>query len=564
MENIANFFKETEEGFIVYVVEQRFAVGRGSEYFKLFKGKSNLIDSNIKGEKLIRNILRWIGHRVPQLGEVVGACFGSQVTSLSILDVISSLCKLFSVESHQAAGPEVIDPIIIEEGNVLPQYLTRIINLHKESVLRPTIIIILKDNDFERAKKILSGCPNGIYVKMIRNSGKCVFYQVVNTGAECVKDFIEAFSRQCFSTCSCTPREVILNDEWSKISIINSFAPSLMKIRSSLLCDEKAEVKADINTLLNEIDIVDAGADSSRDAKILQAFKCITLLNRVFCNDCGGNDIKKAEKIAAELNSDLLTAQVYRYAHFFPKIARGDELHLLEKAQSIFETNNVMDQALYCRNNQLIRQFETDKINVLDFLDMEGEAVYNVPGMVGMSHIYNNVGVAQLLCGMCDDAITSFDSGKDYALSPERITQRITIITNQMISKAYNYIKIDDAEFFRALNLLQDGFGTTKLSFITARLAINIVAAAYNQSEALGKELLHQYSLIDLVQKGLDAGRFGSGQLVLQMQQLQRKYDTFNLMDTLHVPHNLTNVTGIQKSFIERTGYNPVFFSVWL
>ena len=51
MENILDFFRENEEAFIVYVVEQRFATGRGLDYFKSFKGKPNLIDSNIKIRK---------------------------------------------------------------------------------------------------------------------------------------------------------------------------------------------------------------------------------------------------------------------------------------------------------------------------------------------------------------------------------------------------------------------------------------------------------------------------------------------------------------------------------
>lgn len=43
MENILDFFRENEEAFIVYVVEQRFATGRGLDYFKSFKGKPNAL-----------------------------------------------------------------------------------------------------------------------------------------------------------------------------------------------------------------------------------------------------------------------------------------------------------------------------------------------------------------------------------------------------------------------------------------------------------------------------------------------------------------------------------------
>ena len=57
-ENITSFFQESEYGFMVFVVEQRFAVGRGAEYFRSFKGKENLIDTNRKMRKRISNILK--------------------------------------------------------------------------------------------------------------------------------------------------------------------------------------------------------------------------------------------------------------------------------------------------------------------------------------------------------------------------------------------------------------------------------------------------------------------------------------------------------------------------
>lgn len=58
------------------------------------------------------------------------------------------LVNFFQLSLHQAAGPDVIDPIIIEEGNVFSRYLTQLVNLHKESILRPTIIVILQGQRF--------------------------------------------------------------------------------------------------------------------------------------------------------------------------------------------------------------------------------------------------------------------------------------------------------------------------------------------------------------------------------------------------------------------------------
>lgn len=159
MENIRDFFKETEEAFTIYVVEQRFVVGRGADYFRSYKGKENYIDTNHLMKKRIFQILQGINKKIPDSAELIKNCF-NLVSPVGLIDIITSLSKIFTVQEHQAAGPDVIDPIIIQEGDILPKYVNQIVALHKTSILRPTIIILLKDNDFSRAKILLSGCPH--------------------------------------------------------------------------------------------------------------------------------------------------------------------------------------------------------------------------------------------------------------------------------------------------------------------------------------------------------------------------------------------------------------------
>lgn len=561
MEDVKVFFKETEPDFTVYVVEQRFAVGRGSEYFRSFKGKDNLIDTNWKIKRLIGAILKWINKRIPNAATVVTTCFEAQ-SMLGILDIISALSKLFSVESHQAAGPEVIDPIIIQEGNVLPKYLNQLINLHKESILRPVIIILLKDNDFERAKKVLAGCPNGTILKMIRNNGESVLYKVVNTGADNIDDFLDSFSRQCYGTCSQTRRDVLLNPEWAENSTVKLFAPELMKIRTSLLCDEKEIIRPELEQLTQTLTNVQAL--DSRDQKLVYAFRCIAHLDAVFCNDAGNGDIQIAYDLAKELNNELLLAHVYRYAFFMPDACLSDKLELLETAQKIFEKNQIADHAVYCLNNRLVRQFDTDHVNVRDFLNLREEAVNNVPGLVGMSHIYNNTGVAQLMTGNPEDAIASFDASLDYARRPERSVQRFAIMSNKIIAKAYNLEPLEEKELQRTINLILDNMGFTKLPFLSARYIMNIIAAAFHESSSLGTVLLERNPVAELIQKAILSNGLGVSQLVMQMQYLQKHYSSFTLLDSLRIPNNLVSVTGTRKVFIERHGYNPVFFSTWL
>ena len=196
-----DFFKETGEVFTVYVVDRQFSIGRGLEYFKSFKGKPNYIDTNEIAHKRISSVMQWIQKKIPPIAQLIDICFGS-LLPVNVVDTVTALNKLFGTEQHQAAGPDVIDPIIIQEGKVLTKYLNEIISLYKDCNFRPAIIIILKDNDFDRAKSLLANCPDGIQIKFIKNSGETQFYKVVNTGADNIEGFISAFSHQCFSTCS--------------------------------------------------------------------------------------------------------------------------------------------------------------------------------------------------------------------------------------------------------------------------------------------------------------------------------------------------------------------------
>lgn len=560
-DNILDFFRESEDTFTIYVVEQRFAVGRGSDYFKSFKGKSNLIDTSQKARQQINSILKWINKRVPSVAELITACFFPE-SSLEIPDVVSALSKLFSVESHQAAGPNVIDPIILQEGSILPKYLNQLIHLHKESILRPVIIILLKDNDFDRAKHVLSNCPHGTNIKMIRNSGETIMYKVVNTGTDSMSAFIDAFAGQCFSTCSCTNRDVLLNDEWAEFSIIHRFAPQLMRIRTNLLCDEKKSIRNDISGLM--LDLAEYPTLGEHNKELLQAFTCIAHLFRVYCNDGGQEDMKIAHELAKELNNEILLAHVYKYSYFMGGLSFSEKLSLLSEAQALFEHNGMIDHAIYCKNNRLVRDFDTDHISVRSFLNLREEALNNVPGLVGISHIYNNAGVSLLMTGNPGDALPSLIAALDYARQPERSVQKLAILSNIIIAKAYDLQPVDENELRRTLNLIFDNMGIEKLPFLSARYAMNIIVAAFQSSENLGQGILNSYPIRTLVQKGLSSNVIGSGQIIQQMGYLQRHYSKFTLLDEVQVPKVILETTGVRKSFIERNGYNPILFSTWI
>lgn len=561
MEDISSFFKENQEVFTIYVVERRFVVGRGLEYFKSFKGTENLLDNNAKLKKRVRSILGWLQKNIPNISELVEICFLSQ-TTIGIVEVINSLNKLFSVQQHQAVGPDVIDPIIIQEDNVSRKYISQIIALHEKSILQPTIIILLKDNDFDRAKKLFSSCPHGINIKMIRNSGESEIYKVINTGAEEIQSFISAFSQQCFSTCSQTPRKLLLNKEWSENSIIKYYSPSLLKMRTNLMYDEKEKMKCEINNILLELENCNAQNDS--ELKLLKSFQCTAKLMRVFCNDSGYQDMKDAYQIANELDNDILLAQVFRYSYFFQEITRQEQCDLLKIAEKIFCENKMADQAVYCINNRLTYQFETEHINTREFKQLQEEAIHNVPGLVGMSHILNNTGAAYLMTGNPDRALEYFNKGLDYSHNQERGVQKAAIICNNMIAKSYCYEKITEIELKKTLNFIFDIMGTHRFVFIASRLAMNLISIAFKQDEDLALELLREYNIKDLIKKGINDNMMGSGQLKLQMEYLNDKYDSFNLYDARLFSLGTDTVNGIQKEYIRKYGLNPFIFCTWL
>lgn len=560
MEDIRDFFKENDSSFTIYVVEQRFVTGRGADYFRSFKGTVNYIDSDEVIKKRLKGILGKITTHIPNITELIDKCFGLS-NSMPLLEVISALSKLFSVTEHQAAGPDVIDPIIIQEGKVLPKYINQLITLHKTSILRPVIIILLKDNDFDRAGKLLSGAPHNTQVKMIRNSGKTENFRVINCGAQNIDEFLEAFSYQCFSTCSNTKRSLLYNEEWAENSYVKLYAPSIMQIRSDLIFRDKTLVRPDLDKLINTVILNSKNYEF--DNRLLKAFECILRIFRVFCNDGGTQDINAAWQIAKELDNEILLAHVYRNAYFLEKPTFDEKIDMMKQASSIFSQNEMEDHSVYAKNNYLVRQFDTDSVSVYDFLDLQEQAIYNVPGLVGMSHILNNTGAALLTNGHPDEAIKYFDKGLDYAFRPERSIQKIAIMSNKAISKTYCYTHVDENELKMIMNLIFDNKEVLNLPFLSARYALNIVAIGYSESIELGKELLNLYPVDKLIQSSLSDNVLGSGQLLLQLNVLAKKYNQPQLLDICTHPSQILEAKGIRKEFIIRTSFNPCSFSTW-
>ena len=558
---VKDYFSEHIESFTIYVVEQKFVINQGRDFFKQFSSKEHFINSDYKMKKHLSKVLSWIQKKIPDVAELTKNVISIKTvpSSSGIVDLITSLYKLFTVTEHQAAGTEVLDPIIIEEIHMCLKQIAQLVALYKESIIQPAIIIALKDNDFGRAKVLLSGCPHNTNVKLIRNSGETEIYKIVNSGADNIADFIDAFSRQCFSTCSKTNRKILLNSEWAENNFISTISPYFFKTRTNLLYDEKPEAIADINYVLNRISMEKAIANNNET--LLNSLELMAKLNRIYCRDIGGTDIDDAVKLSKEIDIELLKAHVYRFAHFIPDITRKQQKELLQEARIIFEKNNVSDHAIYCQNNFLVHSFYTDRVSIRQFRDLQQQAISDVPGMVGMSIILNNVGVAYLYKRDFAEAVTFFRKGEDY--SKERIVQKTGLQSNLLITKACAYEKIEEKEVRIVLDAVLANFSKDYLPFIAANYIMNILTIALEQHHDLGKEIFLNNKVRSILSSALNDNILGSGSLTQQIIHMQSHHSEIDF-SAFTMLHQRSPISGIRAEFIMDTGYNPIIFNAWL
>lgn len=196
-------------------------------------------------------------------------------------------------------------------------------------------------------------------------------------------------------------------------------------------------------------------------------------------------------------------------------------------------------------------------------MDLQAEALYNVPGLVGMSHILNNTGAALLTKGMPDESIAYFDKGLDYAHRPERSIQKIALLSNRLIAQTYGFKKVEENDLQKILNLIFCNTEVTNLPFLSARYALNVISVAFCQSKELGQELLQKYKVNDLIQRSLLMNPLGSGQLLLQISKLKEKYGKDVALTNFRKPKHFLEAQGIRRDFIIKTCFNPCSFSTW-
>jgi hypothetical protein len=265
------------------------------------------------------------------------------------------------------------------------------------------------------------------------------------------------------------------------------------------------------------------------------------------------------------LNNEVLLAHIYRYAEFLPSCSVDTKKEFYKKGCEIFKRNKMEDHAIYCRNNMLVEQFYTNHVLPAEFRDLQTEAVNNVPWMVGLSYIYNNVGLAYLYCGQATEAVSYFDHGISYAKNQNRIVQKLALESNRMIAESYSFNDIEEKRIRLLMRQLFDGMGTKMLPFLAADYALNILAVTYRQDKTLGYELIRTHPINELINEAFKRNLMCASERILQMQYLASKYNNaFPLLEICNIP-KITNIaSGKRKEFILRYGFNPCEFNTWM
>lgn len=553
--DFSDLFDEINGEFTVFIVEKKFAVNYGYDYFKQYHNTPNFISTDYEAESFISTINKWITKKIPNVANLIQSTLIESKPDLPY--IIDNLFKLFGTHQHEAAGPEVIDPIIIQENKVTKEQIGQIVSLHKNSLLRPKIIIILANNDFVRAEKLLSFSPTGTRIKFIRNDLTSKSTLVLNEGADNIDVFIDIYSKQCFSACSRTKTDLLYNEEWAENSNIKRFSPLLLQIRTKLLYGEKLSALDSLNTTINKIKHCSTSTHSENDKKLLLSLEGMSKIFRIFCNDTGGKDMEDALKISSILNNDLFTAHINRYSFFMNNIDFSKKDNRLKLAKEVFEKNNVMDHSIYCQNNLLTGYFYNRSNNIIQFNDMINKAISDVPGLVGMPIIYNNSGVAYMLNSEYEKALNLFTLGLKYFPQNDH---KLGLQTNILIAKTLAGLEVTEQDVRNVLMFAITNLSDVRTSFLSAPDILNLILIC--SKNKLDINILENKQALQVLANSVKNGYIAQSSFAYHLTLLQD-------IENINIPFNFTKNNSFslgsrRQKFMEFTGYNPAIFYSWL
>ena len=542
----------------VNIVTYTFRMKYGKKYFEKFLTTPHYMSSSHKLRNYWNKTINLIRTKQTNIIELVQTLEKSDNIKKSV--VFETLSMLLQIIPAIAVNIEVLDPIIIEINKDTLKTASKIVNNFKSSPIRPIIILLLDKNTSSAViEEILKKLPIDLKVAIHKDSGETEVITVLNNiGADSVEDFMDSYSSQCFCT-RCHTKQSILIRDMKESNIVSILSTLLIKCHSYLLQDNKKSAQEDIKYIHSLL------THSYIESDLLKMFTCILSLYNVYATDKGGTSILTAINLSRELNNPLMEAFVDRFAHFIPNTSYKEKSEILLKASEIFNKKNVFDHKIYCINNMLTYSFYSESLDTRKFNDLLGEATSNVPGLAGMSILYNNAGTAELYNRNPDIALIRYKEGLDYARANNRPAQRIGLMGNIIITESLLGIKHDSQYFIRGFNDIINMPNTRNLPFIQANGMMNFLASAiFEKNFEAVKEITTSQNFKEVLIRSLRDNEMGTGSLIEQLNVLLKKSQGHLNFDYLKCPSHHSIISGIRHNYISENGFNPAIGNAWL
>lgn len=542
----------------VNIVTYTFRMKYGKKYFEKFLTTPHYMSSSHKLQNYWNKTINLIRTKQTNIIELIQTLENSDNIKKSV--VFETLSMLLQIIPAIAVNIEVLDPIIIEINKDTLKTASKIVNNFKSSPIRPIIILLLDKNTSSAViEEILKKLPIDLKVAIHKDSGETEVITVLNNiGADSVEDFMDSYSSQCFCTCCHTKQSILIRD-MKESNIVSILSTLLIKCHSYLLQDNKKSAQEDIKYIHSLL------THSYIESDLLKMFTCILSLYNVYATDKGGTSILTAINLSRELNNPLMEAFVDRFAHFIPNTSYKEKSEILLKASEIFNKKNVFDHKIYCINNMLTYSFYSESLDTRKFNDLLGEATSNVPGLAGMSILYNNAGTAELYNRNPDIALIRYKEGLDYARANNRPAQRIGLMGNIIITESLLGIKHDSQYFIRGFNDIINMPNTRNLPFIQANGMMNFLASAiFEKNFEAVKEITTSQNFKEVLIRSLRDNEMGTGSLIEQLNVLLKKSQGHLNFDYLKCPSHHSIISGIRHNYISENGFNPAIGNAWL
>lgn len=559
--NIEDYLEVDLNRFTVFVFSPDLTNGLAREYIEKYKNTPSYIDNKNSAKRFIDNIFNIIESYIQPIANVIAPFFSVSSGTPVIynnFDYMYYSTKLLTTQDHKAANLDRIDPIILAKKNLSINFLNKLSNIFYSSPLKPKIII-LENNDSIIISEQYKNFPTNTLIKYIDNSLNVTESVIINKGADNYDTFINCMADRCFDTCANTDIKLLINNDIFNKNIINKYTAPLLKIHTNLLYDRKEIIKSELSEIINDLEI--QLINPCEDEILIKFYLCMALINRVFCNDYGGNDISKAFELSNELDNEILKSHINRYCDFLPDISCFEKHNKFKEAEKIFNNNKMLDHAFYCRNNDFVDLFSTNKVDSTKFTNLVHEAENTVPGMCGLIHIINNAGVALLYERKYYDAIDLFDDGIKRITNSDRIVQKCALKINKMIAEFCISCKSPKEEFICIMNEIKYNIDKN-LYFIKARYYMNLVSLAFQHNNSFGIYLIKEYDVANLVNKCIEENKIGALQLQFQLKFLEY-YSGFP-KELFKIDSSITSCSGKRMEFICTRGLNPFHFKTWL